>query len=140
VWELLRELQAADGVTAVLTTHLMEEAESCQRLAILDRGHLVALDTPDALKRTVGGDVITVETDDPEDLARAVRERFEVEAGVAGGRVRVERERGAEFVAPLAEAFPGRIRSLSVGRPTLEDVFVHLTGRELREADREEAQ
>jgi len=137
VWELLRQLQEEDGLTAVLTTHLMEEAEACGRLAILDRGHLVALDTPEALKQQLGGDVISVETDDAPALTAAVRERFALEATVVGGRVRIERRRGAEFVATLAEAFPGRIRSVSVGRPTLEDVFVHLTGRDLSEADAE---
>jgi ABC-2 type transport system ATP-binding protein len=139
VWKLLRELQARDGLTVALTTHLMEEAETCGRLAILDQGRRVALDTPEALKQEVGGDVVTAETEDPDALAADVRERFGVEATVAGGRVRVERPRGHEFVATMAEAFPGRIRSVAVGRPTLEDVFVHLTGRELSEADAEAA-
>jgi ABC-2 type transport system ATP-binding protein len=139
MWEHLRDLRETQGVTLVFTTHLMDEAEGCDRLALLDEGRLVALDTPEKLKEHVGGDVLTVETEDPEALAVAIRDRFTADASVVGGRVRMERERGHEFVASLVEAFPGRIRSVSVGRPTLEDVFLDLTGRRFEEAEADAA-
>lgn len=135
MWEHLRRLRDTQGVTLVFTTHLMDEAEGCDRLALLDAGRLVALDTPGKLKEHVGGDVITVDTEDPEDLARAIGERFDLEAAATGGRVRMEREQGHEFVATLVEAFPGRVKSISVGRPTLEDVFLDLTGRRFEDAE-----
>ncbi len=136
MWVHLRGLRDA-GVSIIFTTHLMDEAEVCDRLALIDRGLLVALDSPAALKERVGGDVILLEGEGPEELAAAVAERFGVEAAVLGGKVRLERGRGHEFVTDLVEAFPGRIDSVSVGKPTLEDVFIHLTGRRFEEAEAE---
>lgn len=126
--DLLEELRTKDGVTILLTTHIMEEADRCDRIAILDRGNLVALDTPAALKAHIGGDVITIETPQPEPLSEQIRKKFSVEAAVLDGRVRLERARGHEFVPALVEAFPGQIDAVSVHKPTLEDVFVRLTG------------
>lgn len=139
LWQHLHRLRDAEGVTVLLTTHLMDEAEHCDRLLILDRGLRVALDTPAALKEEVGGDVVTVDVENPEALAAEAAARFAVKATVVGGRVRVERERGHELAAALVEAFPGRIRSVSIGEPTLEDVFIDLTGRGFDEADAEGA-
>jgi ABC-2 type transport system ATP-binding protein len=139
LWQHLHRLRDAHGVTVLLTTHLMDEAEHCDRLLILDRGLRVALESPAALKEQVGGDVVTVDVDDPEALAAEAAARFSVKATVVGGRVRVERERGHELAAALVEAFPGRIRSVSIGKPTLEDVFIDLTGRRFEEADAEGA-
>jgi ABC-2 type transport system ATP-binding protein len=127
--DYLTQLARQDGVTVVLTTHLMEEADRCDRLAILDQGRLVALETPGALKDGVGGDVISVRAKVPESLRAQVQARFGVAARVVDGQVRIERARGHEFVPQLVEAFPGEIESVSVGKPTLEDVFIHLTGR-----------
>ncbi len=126
--EYLTQLTRQDGVTVVLTTHIMEEADRCDRLAILDRGRLVALETPAALKEQVGGDVIRVSANVPESLRALVQAKFGVAASVVDGRVRIERARGHEFVPQLVEAFPGEIESVSLGKPTLEDVFIHLTG------------
>lgn len=133
MWTHLHELVAEFRVTVVFTTHFMDEADRAHRLAVLDRGRLVALDTPDSLKHRVGGDVLTVEAEDPEALARAVVERFQAHSVVVDGRVRLERPRGHEFLPDLVEAFPGRIRSISVGKPTIEDVFIHLTGHRLQD-------
>ncbi len=138
MWEHLRRMREMQGVTIIFTTHLMDEAEGCDRLALLDAGRMVALDTPGALKQRVGGDVMTLETDDPEALAREVNDRFAAEASVIGDRVRLERRNGHEFLTALVEAYPGRIRSVSVGQPTLEDVFIDLTGRRFDEAEAEE--
>ena len=125
----LTELRERDGVTVLLTTHIMEEAEDCHRLALLDRGHLVALDTPAKLKDQVGGDVVSIATREPDRLREKISAKFNVPATVVGHTVRIERPRGHEFIPALVEAFPGEIESVSVGKPTLEDVFVHLTGR-----------
>ncbi len=132
-WRGVEALRAERGVTVVLTTHLMVEAEDCDRIGILDRGSLVALDSPATLKGGIRGDVVTLETAEPDRLARAVAERFEASARVVDGFVRIERPDGAAFVPRLAEAFPGLIRSITVGQATLEDVFVQRTGHRFYE-------
>jgi ABC-2 type transport system ATP-binding protein len=106
----------------------MEEAERCDRLAILSEGHLVALGTPTELKQEIGGDVILFETKDPESLANRITTRFAIDASVIDGKVRLEREQGHRFVTDVVEAFPGEIDSLTVAKPTLEDVFIRRTG------------
>jgi len=139
VWDHLAALRATLGTTVVVATHLMEEAEACDRVAILDGGRVVALGAPADLEEGIGGDVIALETADPAGLAEAVRERFGIEAAVLDGAVRIERREGAAFVPRLAEAFPGRIRSITVGKPTLEDVFVQRTGHRFWDAAPPEA-
>lgn len=131
----LREVRESDGTTCLLTTHLMEEAESCDRIAILDHGKVVACDSPDALRGSIGGDVVTMTSSDAESLAKRVRERFEVEASVSAGVVSVTRGDGHRFVPDLVEAFPGEIDSITVGKPTLGDVFVSLTGYRMEEEE-----
>lgn len=126
----LRSLRDRDGTTVMLTTHYMEEAERADRVAVLHEGSLVALGTPDELKRSVGGDVVVVDADDPDALRRSIRERFGLEGHVLDGTLRIERERGHEVVRDVVDAFPGQVRSVTFGRPTLEDVFVHVTGRQ----------
>lgn len=131
--EHLRGLADREGTTVVLATHLMEEAERCDRVGFLDRGRMVAAGTPDELKSEIRGDVIALEADEPDRLAAEVETRFETPATVVDGSVRIEREDGAGFVPRLAEAFPGLIRSITVGKPTLEDVFVQRTGHPFEE-------
>jgi ABC-2 type transport system ATP-binding protein len=126
--DYLEQLRDKDGMTILLTTHLMEEADRCDRLAILDRGRLVALNTPRQLKEKIGGDVISVETTQPQPLAQQITKRFGVEAHVLDGSVRVERANGHKFITDLVEAFPGQIDAVSIHKPTLEDVFIRLTG------------
>ena len=129
LWQYLREIREKDGVTILVTTHLLDEAEHCNRLAIMDHGKLIACDTPAALKDQIGGDIITLTADDPAALRTAIREKFAVDPIILGNTLRIERDRGHEFIPPLVEAFPGMIRSVSLGKPTLEDVFVRVTGR-----------
>lgn len=131
VWEHLEALRRSHGTTILLTTHLMDEAARCDRVAILDEGGLVALGEPDTLTAAIGGDVILVATPDPARLGPRISERFGVEVGVRDDRLRIERPRAHEFVTDLVEAFPGEIDAVTFGRPTLEDVFVHHTGRRL---------
>ena len=128
LWLHLEYLRREEGVTSFLTTHLMEEAEKCDRLALLDQGRLVAVGTPDELKARIGGDVLTVEADDATALQRDLLEKFELEGQLIDGTLRIEKEEGHRFVPQLIDAFPERITSVSIGKPTLEDVFVQLTG------------
>jgi ABC-2 type transport system ATP-binding protein len=127
--QLLRGLRDRNGVTAVLTTHYMEEAERADRVGVLHEGALVALGTPDELKRSVGGDVVVIEAEAPQDLCDKLRARFGLEPRIVDGSLRLERSRGHELVRDVVEAFPGEVRFVTFGRPTLEDVFVHFTGR-----------
>ncbi len=128
LWRALDELRTTDGVTILLTTHLMDEADQCTRLAILHRGRIVANDPPDALKALVGGDVISILARDRDAVRVRIRERLSVEMNELDGALRIERPRGHELVPQLIEAAPGLIESISVGKPTLQDVFVRLTG------------
>ena len=135
LWETLRTVRSGDGVTILLTTHLLEEAEHCDRLAILDRGKLVACDTPAALKREVGGEVILVETPQPEALLDGLRQRFQVDPTLFDGQLRFEHPCGHTVIPELVEAFPGQIQSVRVSQPTLEDVFFRRTGHAFSDRD-----
>jgi ABC-2 type transport system ATP-binding protein len=126
--QYLHELRERDGVTVVLTTHYMEEAERCDRVAILHRGELVSVGSPAELKHGVGGDVVVIHALEPEALRHKLRERFACDAGIVDGTLRVERSRGHDFVRDVVDAFPAEITSVTYGKPTLEDVFIHLTG------------
>jgi ABC-2 type transport system ATP-binding protein len=138
LWQYLAMLRDQEHVSIIVTTHLMEEAERCDRLAILNEGNLVALGTPEALTREIGGDVILLEARDPQTLATQVRDHFHVNAAVLDNHVRLEIENGHRFVPEVVEAFPGEIQSLSVSKPTLEDVFIHRTGHRFWSEDVED--
>jgi ABC-2 type transport system ATP-binding protein len=128
LWNYLRTLRAEHGVTVVLTTHLLEEADKVDRIAILHEGALVALDTHDALRSTVGGDSITIATLDPPRLAAAIAQRFDCKPQVLDGSVRMEQADGHQWIARLVEAFGDEIDSVTLGKPSLEDVFIARTG------------
>lgn len=138
LWQHLDQLRRDQGVTIVLTTHLMEEADRCDRLAIMADGRLAALDTPNNLKSRIGGDVITVEpaTDETQEIQNDITQRFGPwEEGASpvtvDGRIHFEKADGPAFIATLAQALPGKINRITVGPPTLENVFMHLTGQSL---------
>jgi ABC-2 type transport system ATP-binding protein len=131
-WTYLERVRRETGATVVLTTHLMDEAERSDRVAILDAGHLVALDTPAALTAEIGGEIITVTSDAADALAERIRARFSCPAVVVERTVRIEQPRAHDLVARLVEAFPEDIRRLTLGRPTLDDVFVRRTGHAFR--------
>ena len=128
VWQYLRMLRDEEHVTVIVTTHLMEEAERCDRLAIINQGKLMALGTPAELKQEIGGDVILLDTSDAESLADRIRQRFHLDAKVLAGQVRIEKENGHHFIADVVEAFPREIEAISVSKPSLEDVFIRRTG------------
>lgn len=131
LWSILEQLRARFGMTVVLTTHLMDEASRCDRVAILHQGKLLACDTPQALCGTIGADVLTLAGRQPDRLAEQLQEKFGWAASVQDGAVRVEIPRAHEQVARIVEAFPGEILAVTAGRPTLEDVFVQMTGERL---------
>jgi ABC-2 type transport system ATP-binding protein len=128
LWQYLGILRDQEQVTVIVTTHLMEEAEGCDRLAILSEGKLVALGTPAELKQEIGGDVILLDTPNAESLAERLRERFHVDAQVLEGQIRLERTNGHRFMTDLVESFPGEIDAISISKPSLEDVFIRRTG------------
>lgn len=132
IWEYVKMLKETQGVTIFMTTHYMEEAEHCDRIAIIDHGKLVILGAPDELKKKVGGDVVTIETD-REDLAEAeLRERFSIQAKRMDGTLQFEIQDGEKFLPAFIQGFGQTLKSVSVRKPTLEDLFVMLTGREIR--------
>ena len=135
LWDHLKELRALDAVTVLVTTHLMEEAERCDRLAIMDQGKVAALGSPDALKAEIGGDVISIDSPEPARLKADLKARFGAEADLVDCTLRLERREGHTFIPQLIEAFPGAVRSVSLGKPTLEDVFIHHTGRKFAPAE-----
>ena len=124
----LGTLAQTDNILVLLTTHLLDDAEACNRVGILDVGRLVVIGEPDELKNQVGGDVILIESIDNETLGAAIAEKFGVSTGATDNQLRVECQRGHEFVRDVVAAFPDEIQSVRFGKPTLEDVFVKLTG------------
>ncbi len=131
-WEVLRDLRKKYGTTLFLTTHYMDEAENCDRIAIVDHGLIVALDTPAALKQRVGKDLITARTTDPAALGRLLREKYGLESTVADGGLTFLVEEGDAFIVKLLTADRPPLEGISVRRPTLDDVFLSLTGRQIR--------
>jgi len=131
----LEQLRDQEGVCALLTTHILEEAERCDRVGILHQGRLVAVGTPDELKARVGGDVVVVHTPDPAGLQSQIRERFGCVPVVVDGSVRVEIAHGHTFVRDVVEAFAPIIQAVTFSKPTLEDVFIHLTGHRFWESE-----
>ncbi len=129
VWDHLTRRRAEHGTSVLLTTHAMDEAALCDRVAILHEGRLVAIGTPHELTATVGGEVLWITARAPEPAAARLRAEFGVAADVVDGRIRIERPRAHEFVPAVIEAFPGEIDAVTFSRPTLEDVFVHHTGQ-----------
>jgi ABC-2 type transport system ATP-binding protein len=129
-WNYLAHLRERDGVTIVLTTHYMEEAERCDRIGIMHQGKLVAIAPPDELKSEVGGDVIVIRTGSPDALQRKILARFKLKSQLVDGAIRIEKLRAHELVRDLIDAFGEEVESVSFGKPTLEDVFVHLTGHQ----------
>ncbi len=134
LWQHLARQQSETGVTMLVTTHDMDEADACDELAIFDRGRLVARGSPDALKRRVGGECVTIDADAPAALLDEMHGHQLKNATLVDGSIRIETTDGAEMVGRLMAAFGERIRSITVGKPTLEDVFIHETGRRFEPA------
>jgi ABC-2 type transport system ATP-binding protein len=128
LWQYVEELRSREGVTILLTTHILDEADRCDRLALLHQGRVVAEGTPMQLRSRIGGDVVVLESVDAAGLARQIETRFNLQPSVMDGVLRVEISNGHRFIAEVVEAFPGAIQSVGLHKPTLEDVFVRETG------------
>ena len=135
LWQHLAALRAESGVTVVVTTHLMDEAERCDRLGLLHAGRLVALGTPDELRQGVGGDCITVGCTQPGVLAAEIASRFGMTPQSVGGQLRLQTDRGHLLLRELVDALGDRMTSIALARPTLEDVFVQRTGRRIEDQE-----
>ena len=135
IWEYINELKRREDITIFLTTHYMDEAEHCDRIAIIDHGQIVAIDTPEALKASVGKDRVQIHTaDDQAAIAELARE-FGIEAAMHEGAVTFSVASGEQFVPQLFGALSVPIKSVSVSRPTLDDVFMNYTGTTIRDAE-----
>jgi ABC-2 type transport system ATP-binding protein len=136
IWEYLNALREQEGITIFMTTHYMDEAEFCERIAIIDRGSIVAQGTPDELKSRVGGDVIIITpSGDPQLMADEIGRAFSLAATVHQGSVRVEVPDSGTFVPRLFAELREPVTSFSLHRPSLDDVFLKLTGRGIREEE-----
>ncbi|HWB66137.1 MAG TPA: ATP-binding cassette domain-containing protein [Mycobacteriales bacterium] len=135
IWSYIGELKRAEDITIFMTTHYMDEAEYCDRIAIIDHGRIIALDTPAALKASVGKDRVQIHTDDAGAAISALADGFGLEAKVVEGAVTFAVEGGEQFVPRLFAEFPLPIRSVSVSRPSLDDVFMSYTGSTIRDAE-----
>jgi ABC-2 type transport system ATP-binding protein len=139
LWNVLRQLQQDSGMTIFMTTHLLEEAERADRVAILNAGQLVALDQPDVLRQQLGGDVVSIKCADPESLSKLLAAEFNVQPRLVDGQLRLEQDADAAIVEAssnvalvqrIMEQFGDQIQSITVGRPSLEDVFISKTGHQ----------
>jgi len=135
IWSYIRELKSREDITIFLTTHYMDEAEYCDRIAIMDQGRIIVLDTPEALKASVGKDRVQIQTDDDDRAIASLRRNFAIEATVAEGLVTFGVPAGEHFVPRLFAELGQPIRSVNVSRPSLDDVFMSYTGSTIRDAE-----
>ncbi|MBC8493075.1 MAG: ATP-binding cassette domain-containing protein, partial [Chloroflexi bacterium] len=135
IWEHILELRQREGTTIFLTTHYMDEAEKANRIAIIDYGKLIAIDTPDELKRIVSKDIISLKTGDDEKAAEEIRLRYQIEARHDSHGLTFETDSAEEFLPTFIKEFGTDILSVSLRRPSLDDVFLKLTGHEIREEE-----
>ncbi len=135
IWEYILELRRREGTTVFLTTHYMDEAEKADRIAVIDHGRLVTIDTPERLKEIVGQDIVSVKTDDDDKAVEEIRLRYQIEARRDSNGLTFEVTSGEEFLPIFIKEFGTKILSVSLRRPSLDDVFLKLTGREMREEE-----
>jgi len=133
IWQFIAELRRREKITVFMTTHYMEEAENCDRIAIIDHGKIIAEGTPASLKGMVRGDIIHLVTDDNERACADIAKAFGLTCRQENGGLFIETERGDEFIPRLIHALTVRARSVNLQRPTLNDVFLKLTGRTIRD-------
>ena len=135
IWDHILELRRQHGLTIFLTTHYMDEAEVADRISIIDRGHIIALDTPDRLKDSLGGDVVTIVAQDNAAAAEELRNRYDVSPVVEDGAISFNVPQGERFLPQLCGTFESPLVSVGVHRPTLDDVFLKMTGHAIREQE-----
>jgi ABC-2 type transport system ATP-binding protein len=135
IWEYLLRVREQEQLTLFLTTQYLDEAENCDRIAIIDHGEIVALDSPDGLKRQVGGDLVSFAVADPQAAVGEVKSRYGFDAASRDGMVRFHVPQGDTFLPQFVQTFPQPLQSISLQRPSLEDVFITLTGHEIRDSE-----
>ncbi|NQT31930.1 MAG: ATP-binding cassette domain-containing protein [Deltaproteobacteria bacterium] len=133
LWEFILGLQKTEGTTIFLTTHYMDEAEYADRIAVMDYGQLIALDSPEVLKGMVGGDMISLSTTDDQKAQTELKERYNIQPEYDDGQISFEIADGSRFIPTLIKGLKTEILSISLRRPTLDDVFLKLTGHRLRD-------
>ncbi len=138
IWQYIVRLHREEGVTVFLTTHYMDEAENCSRIAIIDHGEIVAMDTPARLKAMVGEDIIILDTDNNELAAGIIEKQLHIPVKKGAEGLQFEVSEGARFIPGFMSSFTAadkhpQILSISLRRPTLDDVFLKITGRAIRQ-------
>lgn len=133
IWEYVHQLKAEIGLTIFLTTHYMDEAENCDRIAIIDHGEIIALDTPERLKEGIAREVITLSTENNEKAAKEIANKLNLQAKTINGELSLQVENGERFMPILIKTLETKINMVSLRKPTLEDVFLNLTGRKIRD-------
>lgn len=128
LWLYLQKLRDKEGVTILVTTHLIDEGDRSDRVLVLNLGRIVALDTPARLKDQIGGDVISIATRQPDQLMGRIKEKFGITPTSFNGTLRIEKQAGHAFISQVVDAFPEMIEAVNLSRPTLEDVFIARTG------------
>jgi len=128
LWLYLQKLREKEKVTILVTTHLVDEGDRSDHVLVLNLGKVVAIGTPESLKREIGGDVIAIASREAEKLSAAILQRFSVKPTIVNGSLRVEKEQGHTFISHIVDAFPEMIDTVSLSKPTLEDVFIARTG------------
>jgi ABC-2 type transport system ATP-binding protein len=139
IWAYIRQLKEAEDITIFLTTHYMDEAENCDRIAIMDKGKIIVLDTPEALKSAVGKDRVQITTDDDDAAIASLASHFDINAQIAESVITFGVAEGEQFVPRLFAELGVGIRSVSVSRPSLDDVFLLHTGSTIRDAEEDAA-
>lgn len=132
IWKYMHHLRVQENITIFLTTHYMDEAENCNRIAVIDYGKIIALGTPEELNGLVGGDLIEIKTDDNESARRELTERYGLQINDRADCLCFEVDNGTEFIPDLVRDLRAKVLSVSIRRPTLDDVFLKLTGHEIR--------
>lgn len=133
IWNFINSLREKEKITIFMTTHYMEEAENCDRIAIVDNGKIIALDTPDRLKQTMHGEIIHLVTANNSRAIQEIEKLFNMTAREENGGLFLETEKGEEFIPKLIHTLPVQTLSVSLKKPTLNDVFLKLTGRTIRD-------
>ncbi|MCR4393972.1 MAG: ATP-binding cassette domain-containing protein [Dehalococcoidales bacterium] len=135
IWDYIMTLRQQNRLTIFLTTHYMDEAENCDRISIIDHGHIIALDTPDRLKDAMGGDVVTLKAANNQAAVEELKAKFGLSPVLQNGNITFSIPQGEKFLPKLMENFQAQLVSIGIRRPTLDDVFLKLTGRAIRDSE-----
>ncbi|MDO9334434.1 MAG: ATP-binding cassette domain-containing protein [Dehalococcoidales bacterium] len=135
IWDHINTLRQQENLTIFMTTHYMDEAEYCDRIAIIDHGKIVALDTPAKLKDAVGGDMVSIQANNQEQALKELKESFQLAPIIQNGMITFSVKHSDTFLPEFMRSFRSGLHSISVHRPTLDDVFLKLTGRAIRDQE-----